>query len=212
MVDQNDTHNAPSRSLASWQNGFLELLPAIVKQLRYAFRKLPYGERCEAIQEATAYAVLAYQRLVQLGRQNLAYATPLAQYAVKRVRAGRQVGGRLNIKDVLSPYCRQRTGVQVQPLLERDRRTGCWRELLIEDRHASPADLAAIKLDFQDWLGSLAPKKRALTETLASGESTSQVARLFRVSAARVSQLRRELHSLWQHFQGELDPPHVAVA
>ena len=34
----------------------------------------------------------AYARLVQLGRQGLAFATPLARYAVKQVCDGRRVG------------------------------------------------------------------------------------------------------------------------
>jgi len=201
MVAQNDSARCQR---FCWQDGFLALLPAIKKQVRYAFRRLPFVERCEAIQEAIANALVAYRRLVQLGRQSLAYATPLAQFAVRQVRQGRQVGCRLNVQDVMSPYCQRHKGVQVRPLAALDRRTGRWQELLVEDRHASPADIAALKLDFQDWLHSLAPQKRAITESLAGGETPQRVAKLFRVSASRISQLRRELRTLWQLFQGEI--------
>ncbi len=187
-----------------WQDGFLALLPAIKKHLRYAFRRLPYVERCEAIQEAIANALVAYRRLVQLGKQGLAYATPLARFAVNQVCAGRRVGGRLNGQDVMSPYCQRRKGVKVQDFTVRDDRTGHWQELVVEDRHSSPADIAALKLDFQAWLHSLAPQKRAITESLAGGESPQRVAKLFRVSASRISQLRRELRTLWDRFQGEI--------
>ena len=170
-----------------WQDGFLALLPAIQRHLRYAFRRLPYVERCEAIQEAVANALVAYRRLVQLGRQSLAYATPLAQYAVKQVRDGRQVAGRRNVQDVLSSYCQRRKKVVVETLTTRHQRTGRWQELVVEDRRSSPADIAALRLDFQAWLHSLAPQKRAITESLAGGESTQQAAKLFRVSASRIS-------------------------
>jgi hypothetical protein len=45
---------------------------------------------------------------------------------------------------------------------------------------------------------------------LASGEPTSRVAKMFRVSDGRISQLRRELHSAWKKFQGEAEPPEAA--
>ncbi len=204
MVIQNDAARCEH---LRWQDGFLALLPAIKRHLRFAFRRLRYAERCEAIQEAIASALVAYRRLVQLGRQSLAYATPLAQYAVRRVRAGRRVGGRLNGQDVMSAYCQRRRGIHVQDFREPDHRSGRWRELVVEDRHSSPADIAALKLVFQAWLKSLAPKKRAITESLASGESTQRVAKQFFVSAARVSQLRRELRSLWDQFQGVTSQP-----
>jgi len=209
MVAVND---AARCQRCGWQEDFLTLLPAISKQVRYAFRRLPYAERCEAIQEAIASSLVAYRRLVGLGRQSLAYATPLAQFAVKQVRDGRRVGGKLNIRDVMSPYCQRSKEVHVQPFFERDDRTGRWQELLVEDRRSSPADIAALKLDFQAWLNLLTPKKRAITESLASGESPGRVAKLFRVSSARVSQVRRELQTLWDRFQGEPGQAIVTLA
>ena len=186
-----------------WQQGFLALLPAIKRQVRYAFRRLPCLERGEAIQDAIANAMVAYRRLVQLGKQSLAYATPLSQFAIKQVRAGRSVCGRRNVRDVMSPYCQRTKGVKLQPLVELNPRTGRWEELLVEDRRSSPADIVALKLDFHAWLVSLTPKMRAITELLARGESACRVAQLFRVSAARVSQIRHELQMLWNQFQGE---------
>jgi hypothetical protein len=189
--------------LSGWQEGFLSLLPAIHNQVHFAFRKLPLAERHEAVHEGVCNALVAYQRLVQRGRQSLAYATPLARYAVRQVRDGRRVGTRQNINDVMSTHCQRPKGINIRPLLELDKRTGRWRDLLVEDRRTSPADIVALKLDFQQFLNSLAPRKRAITESLASGEPTRNVARLFRVSAARVSQIRRELESLWNRFQDE---------
>jgi hypothetical protein len=37
-----------------------------------------------------------------------------------------------------------------------------------------------------------------------TGKTTGRVARTFRISAARVSQLRRELCANWHRFMGEL--------
>ena len=64
----------------------------------------------------------------------------------------------------------------------------------MEDRHSTPAEVAATRIDFRAWLESLPERTRHVAETLATGEATSHVARMFGCSASRISQLRRELY------------------
>jgi hypothetical protein len=73
----------------------------------------------------------------------------------------------------------------------------------VEDRHSTPADVATTRVDFAAWLESLPERTRHVAETLATGEATNHVARMFSMSASRVSQLRRELHYAWRVFTGE---------
>ena len=87
---------------AIWQERFVALLPVILNYVAPVFRKLKPEAKAEAVQEAVANACVAYARLFERGRESLAFATVLARYAVSQVRAGRQVGGRLNIRDVSS--------------------------------------------------------------------------------------------------------------
>ena len=141
-------------------------------------------------------------RLVKLGKEELAYATPLAQFAVRRVRTGRTVGGPVNVNDVTSPWCQRRRGICIESLHEQDGRPG-WREMVVEDRHATPADIAATRIDFEEWLGKLPRRQRAIAEVLATGEETGTVARRFGLTPGRVSQIRRKLHNAWCRFQGE---------
>ncbi len=75
--------------------------------------------------------------------------------------------------------------------------------MVVEDRHATPADVAATKIDFEAWLGKLPRRQRAIAEVLATGEETGTVARLFGLTPGRVSQIRRKLHNAWCLFQGE---------
>jgi hypothetical protein len=94
-------------------------------------------------------------------------------------------------------------------------RRGGWREVLVEDRTAGPAEIAMTRLDFASWLSTLSKRDRQLAEKLVLGETTGRVARTFRISAARVSQLRRELCASWHRFVGELTDaalPSVATA
>jgi transposase-like protein len=70
------------------------------------------------------------------------------------------------------------------------------------------ADAAAFLLDFPAWLGNLRRRDRDLIKFLSLGTSPRETARRFRVSHARISQLRGVLRSSWQEFQGEEAQPH----
>ena len=83
-----------------------------------------------------------------------------------------------------------------------------WQEAMVETRRTTPAETAALRVDFGDWLATLSPLDRKLTKQLARGESTSAVATMFQLTAGRVSQLRRELEVSWRRFLGE---PSVAA-
>jgi hypothetical protein len=185
---------------------FEELLPSITKQASVAFRDSPPCEREEQVAETIANCFVAYVRLVQRGLGHVIYATPLALYAIKQVRAGRRVGTKLNVRDISSPYCQQRKGVRMNRLDHYDVDEGGWQEIVVEDRTATPADVAATRLDFAAWLQTLRRKERRVAELLSTGESTKVAARRFRISPARISQLRREFRNCWLTFQGEPVP------
>lgn len=192
---------APARP--AWHAGFLALLPDIRRQLRFAFRRLSGERREDAIQEALANALIAYVRLFEQGKSELAYATPLAQYAVRQVCDGRQVACRLNVCEMLSRYAQRKSGFTVSRLHRRKANDGSWCELLVEDRRCTPAELAASRIDFGAWLRRLPQRKRRIAAALASGATTGETARRFQLTAGRISQLRRELARDWRAFQGE---------
>ena len=122
----------------------------------------------------------------------------------------RIVGGHLAIRDVLSPYCQKQKGVVVERLDRFDEEEEAWREILIEDRHAGPAEIAATRLDFAAWLRSLPGRLRKVAKVLATGETTTAAAQKFCVSAGRISQLRQELYQSWRRFVGEAPCPAMA--
>ena len=196
----------------SWHDQFVKMLPAIRRHTRIAFRYLDAEAHEEAVQSAIAHACVAFARLVELDRAALAYAGPLAHYAVARVRNDRHVGGREKKGDVLSLLWQRKMGVRVQSL-------GCpgsgesgWQEILVEDRHATPADIAATRIDFQAWLSSLPARLREIAEVLATGEATKSVAQRFGVTPGRVSQIRRKLQRSWRLLQGEISTAQASAA
>jgi hypothetical protein len=183
---------------------FLAMLPRIRRQAGYYLRRVSKKERADAIQEVVASAFVNYVRLIERGNADLAYAGPLARYGACQYLAGRRVGSRMNGHDVTSDYCRQKKGVSVEQLDHFDNPTDEWQQIVVEDRHSGPAEVAGTRIDFGAWLESLPERTRHVAETLATGEATSHVARIFGISASRVSQLRRELHDGWLLFTGEV--------
>jgi hypothetical protein len=196
---------APLRRLSiSWQRRFVELLPAIQRFARFAFRHLEPADREEAVAEATAAALVAYRRLARLGRQQLAYATPLARYAVLHVFSGRHVGGRQNHTDVLSKAAQRRHGFGVVSLNCTDRSGTEWVEQLVtQDRRSTPAEVVATRLDFCAWLATLGRRRQEIARALANGETTKTAAHHFGLTEGRISQMRRELIGSWQRFQAQ---------
>ena len=192
------------RRTESVHEKFLALLPQIRQQAVFAFRGLRAEAREELTQEVVANALCGFVQLVRRGKAAMAYATPLAQFAIRQIRAGRRVGKRLNVNEVLSGYAQRHKSFHVKRLDCCDDALRQWRQALVEDHHTPVNEQAAFRLDFPAWLSRLAPRQRRLAEFLAAGNSTSQAARRFRLSAARISQLRRDFHRDWLRFHGEL--------
>ena len=171
-----------------------QLLPEIPEQANFAFRRLPVEAREELIQEVVAQAYSLFVRLCQRGKLASVYPTPLAQFAIKKVRAGRRIG-----------LAAQQPGRHVTacPRDEADSGSsgstgsisgpGSGARLWSRTARQARLQIAETRIDFDSWLSTLSNRDRQLAEKLALGETTGCVARMFRISAARVSQLRRDL-------------------
>ncbi len=131
-----------------WNERFVEMLPQIRRTIRYAIRRAPRDARDEEMADSIAHAYCGFARLVNQGKGDRAFGTTLARYAVLRVRSGRRVGGRCNVRDLTSPFARRGHGIDVLPLVEQTA-GGRWEEIVVEDRHSSPADIAACRIDFK---------------------------------------------------------------
>ncbi len=184
-------------------NTFEAMLPQIFLYAAAAFQRLKREAREEAVQEAIGHALLAYHRLVEMGKTDLAYPGALARHGVLRVKDGRVMGGHRNVQDVLSPYGRQRNNTLVERLDRFDEDRGRWRQIAVEDRRAGPAEVACLRIDFSDWLDLQPKRDRQVAAALAVGHTPGEVARCFSLSHGRISQLRRTLRESWNRFQGE---------
>jgi hypothetical protein len=197
----------PRPASPDWHQGFLAMLPAIATHARIAFGNLGPEARQEAVQEAVCNAMVAYVALAQRGKVALAYPSVLARFAVAQTRGHRKVGGHLNCKDISSKYCQAHKGVVVERLGRFDGEEGQWVEAVVEDHHTPVPEQVAFRCDFPAWLNTLSRRNRRIAQALAVGHNTGEIARRFKVSAGRISQLRRELHQSWNEFLDEVLPP-----
>jgi uncharacterized protein YerC len=121
-------------------------------------------------------------------------AGPIAQIAVKRVAIGRHL--RPSIRSIGSGWqpkkAKRPKFVQVQINLE-----------TLAAPNTDPAELACFLLDYKAWLKRLSKRHRKVAKLLATGETTRNAAKAFGVSDGRISQIRRELQTDWEKFQGE---------
>ena len=178
------------------------MIPVIETHARISFRHLDRDAYEEAIQEAICNACQAYARLVEQGKADVVRASMLADFAVRQVREGRRVGGSLNIHDVTSSYCQKRKNIVLEQLDRHDSETDTWAEVLVEDRSAGPADTAAMRIDFAEWIKTLKPRIRKIARYLSLGNKPSDAAEKYNISRCRISLLRRELFESWHAFQG----------
>ncbi len=192
-----------SKVTAKHQEQFTQMLPTITRMASIAFRDLDPEGKEEATAEVVAHAFVMFAGLVERGREAVAYPSVLAMYGIRRVRIGRMAATKQNVRDISSTFCQQQKGVTLQRLDKFDREEDAWQEVVVEDRHAGPAEIAATRIDFRDWLQVLSLKQKKAAEKLAVGESTSKVAKMLGVSPGRISQLRRELLESWKAFQSE---------
>jgi hypothetical protein len=183
---------------------FESLLPVVRRCAAYAFRRIRRCLREDLIAEAVANAYAAFARLIKRGLAHLVYPTALARFAIRKVWDGRRIGARRSASDVMSEYAQVKRKFAIEQLDHASLRQP-WEELLT-DRRATPADLAACKLDFCAWLMRLSQANRKVALRLAMGDTTKEAANRFSISASRISQIRRELQNDWYGYHGEPVP------
>ena len=199
-----------ARPVPSWHAAFIDMLPTIVRYARTAFRDLDADAREDLVQECVANCLVAFVRLVERGKQSIAYPQVLSMYAVRQIRDGRRVGKKINSNDVYDVHARVIGNYQLNYIgSPRSQRAG-WQAQLVENKRTSPATLAAFRLDFGAWLPSLPRRDRSMAEDLGMGERTGDVAKKYGVSPSRVSQMRRQLEESWEEFT--TDPGECAAA
>jgi hypothetical protein len=112
---------------------------------------------------------------------------------------------------VLSPLAQQRHHFAVVKLPQFETLSdNPLTEALADNTKSPPDEVVCFKLDFTAWLARLSERDRGIVLDLMLGERTRDVAAKYSLSAARISQLRREFCRDWLGFCGELSALAIA--
>jgi hypothetical protein len=199
-------HAAVSQHL---QDTFVgSVLPRVEAHGRVYFRHVRCRHRKqELLAEMAAISWRWFVRLVRRGKDVLKFVGRLAVYAARAISSGRRVCGRERARDAMSASAQRRRGFAVGGLPEAGTPLSGPLAEALEDNTTSPIpDQVAFRIDFPEWRRTRTQRDRRIIDCMMTGESTARLARLFGVSAARISQMRREFHHDWHSFCGEPMP------
>ena len=201
MIAMAQVNNASQPT--DWQAGFLCLLPRIERTARSAFRRLRDDAREDAVCEVIANCFRAYHRLHERRLLHRAFASPLVRFAVAQYYAGRRVGSSQCGHDCYGQQVRNEEQVQFRSIGTPREQRQEWLECLTENYRTPVPDQVHYRVEFPRWFRGQSRRNRQIAERLALGYTTAEVARQFRLSPGRISQLRRELHDSWQEFTAD---------
>lgn len=185
---------------------FLSIMDKIETHACICFRdiKCP-AKKADRIAEVIGLCWRWFRRLAERNKDATQFPSALADFAVRAVRSGRRVCGQLRPNDVLSEVAQQNRGFTVEKLPDYSTLNGTPIEEALQDntRSAVP-DQVAFRIDLPAWRRTHTQRNRRIMDDLMMGERTQDVARKYRMSAGRISQLRYQFKRDWQRFVSDL--------
>jgi hypothetical protein len=181
-------------ALAIAQRQFEAALPRINKVISFRLRHLRGEKKEEESAEALALTWKYYLRVVEQGRDPMPFIQKLAEYGARHVNRGGRLAGHQTTKDVMSRCAKHRTGHTVQSIVPNEDGDLSPRVVdALRSRDASPAEQAALNIDFQeflDGLDSVDSRYAPVARQLASGMSNREVGKEHGLSRGRISSER----------------------
>ena len=178
-----------------------EIYPIIRNTIPRTARPMGSEDHEELVQDATASAAEMIESMEKSGRKPLPHS--IAYYSIQRTKSGRRSYGDIR-SDVMSPGFQMDNDGAVCSMQEP---VGDEEDLTVGDAIASKSEDMAGKvlrqIDWDAFLDTLDSRKRRIVEELMMGFGTGDIARLFSVSAARITQIKREIAQDIKAFMGD---------
>jgi hypothetical protein len=195
----------------SLKTRFEALLPTIIYHLKMRFRAVRCGfTKADFVAEGVALCWQWFKRAVALGKDPATFVVTMATFAARKVRSGGTLCGQQPARDAMSLTARIKHGVFVEPLestrtdhetlygqIGGQRRQDTFEEALAENTVTPIPDQVVFRVDWPEFMKTLAERDRRMIAFLAQGNTTKAAAEAFHISPARVSQLRREWCEQW---------------
>ena len=181
---------------------FMVMVPSIKKQVRWAFKGYAADRLAEAMQAIIVIAFDIHKKAVLNGHLEKSFASPLSRFAIGRYKEGRTGGAPSCSTDVTSEHCKAlgRSSVRNYGLALNIADT-FESEATVMDARYPVSDAVQFKIDFfEGWLPQQSPRDQEIILDLVNGETTSDVAKKYGVSAGLISQYRRRYEKSWFDF------------
>lgn len=209
MKEQQMTSTTNNLSTTDHHREFCEILPRIRTHARIHFRGLrDPNQRDDAVAESIALSWHWYCRLHNQGKNPNNFVSALAKYAVNHVRSGRRLCGQEKARDITSKTTQLRNNFWIESYPDKITLHGNQWEIALHDtKRSSIPDQVCFRIDFRTWLQNLSIRDRTLAKAMMMGHATQLLAKRFKVSPARISQIRRELYDSWTQFCNDSKVP-----
>lgn len=180
---------------------FTRFLPRIERYARIYFHSIKCWHRKEdCVQEAIALSWKWFRRLLERGKDPTLFITVLASFASRHVRAGRRLC-KVSQTDALSAQAQQRHDFVVSKLPDFSTLSeNPLQEALTDNTQTEVPEQVSFRLDFPAWLRTHSPRNRDIIGEMMLSRRTDELARKFRLSPGRISQLRQEFKDEWDLF------------
>lgn len=202
-------------SAQQMHQAFLGILPVVERHARIYFRGVfcP-ASKADCIAETLALSWRWFRSLAARGKDATLFPMALAGYAARAVQAGRRVCGNVCGKDVMNEVAQRKHGFRVERLPTSTRTSladlysaargqqdlDAFEERLADNLQTSVPEQAAFRIDFPTWLRTRTGRDRRIINDMMKNERTLDLARKYRVTPGRISQLRRDYHADWELF------------
>ncbi len=171
-----------------------EIMPIIQGVVPTSVRQVGCEDAEELVQDALAIAAQMLQALEDAGKQVI-IAKSIAYYSIQRIKSGRRSysSGRT---DVCSPGCQLDRRCVIMSLdmpmdIQDDDSQTLGESLAC--RSDDPSMMAGRDIDWNELEARLDARKRGVIAALNAGHGTDTIAKTLKVSAPRVTQIKREI-------------------
>ena len=180
-----------------------EILPILSRTVPRVVNPSDCEDPEELIADTLATAAEMLQSLEKAGRK--IPARSVAFYSIQRAKSGRRAY-QSGASDPLSPVFRTRNTSAIIPIDAPISSEGEGAHRAMTDFMASgiedPSETALRRIDWENFLGTLAGRERQILSCIADGWKNMDIAKRFKVTPARITQLKREIAARIKAFMG----------
>lgn len=160
-----------------------------------------WHKRQDFIAETVALSWKWWIRLYERGRDPTQFVARIADFAARAVNSGRRVADQESPKDVLSRTAQKSKGFCCTKLPDFSTlSTNPLAEALTDNTQSEVPEQVAFRVDFPNWILTYPERNREVIFEMMLKRTTTELARKFKLSQGRISQLRLEFSQDWNLY------------